>query len=301
MSYLERERRRAVESRERLFRDPGAGMFAGKAREFVLEDSSLNLWDGVRADALDYFGRHRISWHGAKDQATGHLLSSQVACVNHLYALRQRQDAATALLRAIDPDVGRAEPVDDGFVAFEFIGSHPRLKERSFNRGNHCTSVDAAMIGSTAHGRRLFLIEWKYTEAYAPEDKHIPERARVYDHLIVDPESPFAEEVDPKALYFEPFYQMMRQTLLGWLIARHGDLGCSSFRHVHIVPEGNREFHERVTSPLLNGASVTEAWRAVLREPGHYIPTTPEALLAPVAACPDTASHLGYLRERYWA
>ena len=94
---------------------------------------------------------------------------------------------------------------------------------------------------------------------------------------------------------------MMRQTLLGCLIARHGDHGCASFRHVHVVPEGNREFHERVTSPHLSGHSVTEAWQSVLKEPDHYLPVTPERLLAPVAACPDTASHLGYLRERYWS
>jgi hypothetical protein len=157
------------------------------------------------------------------------------------------------------------------------------------------------MIGSTAHGRRLYLIEWKYTESYDAKDQRSPARAAVYDHLIADPESPFIEGIDARAFYFEPFYQMTRQTLMGWLIARHEDFGCTSFRHVHVVPKANSEFHERITSPLLSGASVTEAWLAALKSPEHYIPTTPEQLLAPVAACPDTASHLGYLRERYWA
>lgn len=303
MSFLERERTRIVEARDRLFRDSGSGVFAGTPRGFVLEDADGNLWDGVRRDALGYFASQGIAWwKGEGEGPTGHLLSSQVACVNHLFALRQRRDAATALLRGLDGEVEGAEVIEDGLVAFEFIGPKPRLGERSFSRGSHSTSVDAAMIGRLRDGsRRLFLIEWKYTEAYRSEDKHIPARAEVYDRWILDQESPFTAGLDPRALYYEPFYQMMRQTLLGWLIVRHGDLGCSSFRHVHVVPEGNREFHDRVTSPGLSGRTVTEAWGRVLKEPQHYLPVTPEELLAPVATCPDTASHLGYLRDRYWA
>lgn len=96
---------------------------------------------------------------------------------------------------------------------------------------------------------------------------------------------------------------MMRQTLLGWLIVRHRDLGAESFQHVHVVPGRNAEFHRRVTSPALRarGPDVTRAWQAVLKVPEHYRPVTPEALLAPVAECPDTAAHLGDLRARYWA
>lgn len=301
-TFLEHERARAVAGRDRLFRDPGGGEFLGAARPFVLSDPTLNLWDGVRADALAYFARHRIGWWGGQDGGpTGHLLSSQVACVNHLFPLRQRPDAALAVLQGLDAEVVEALPVEDGLVAFELIGPEPRLGERSFTRGAQCTSVDAAMIGRLADGsRRLFLIEWKLVEAYAPEDKYIPARAQVYDRWITDPDSPF-RPVEPAALYWEPFYQMMRQTLLGWLMVRAGDLGCASARHVHVVPAANRAFHDRITSPGLSGATVTEAWRAVLKEPSTYLPTTPEALLAPVAGCPDTASHLGYLAGRYWA
>jgi Restriction Endonuclease associating with ARP/Domain of unknown function (DUF3470) len=136
-----------------------------------------------------------------------------------MYLLRQRPDLAKAVLRAIDPEVVEAEIVDDGYVEFEFIGARQYLTERASSRGANCTSVDAFMIGRTAHdARRAFLMEWKYTEAYRREDKYIPERARVYDDLVTAEDSPF-KQVEPRALYFEPFYQMMRQTLLGWQIS----------------------------------------------------------------------------------
>jgi hypothetical protein len=112
-TFLERERRRLVGLRDELFRDPGLGIFAGRPREFVLEEPAVNLWAGIREDALDYFGRNRISWWKGDDEGpTGHLLSSQVACVNHLYALRQRRDLATALLAGINHEVVQAEMPD---------------------------------------------------------------------------------------------------------------------------------------------------------------------------------------------
>lgn len=301
MKFVDRERKRAVEQREAFFRDPGQGMFASKPRDFVLSEPALNLWAGIREDALGYFEANRISWwKGAQDRPTGHLLSSQIACVNHLYPLRQRPDAATALLQGIDAEIVEAVRVDGGFVEFEFIGSAQVLRERAFTRGANCTSVDAAMIGRTSGGGlRLFLIEWKYVESYAPEDKYIPQRREVYDPHIVAAGSPF-RVARPSALYFEPFYQLMRQTLLGHLLIERGEAGCDSWRHVHVAPAENIEFHRRVTSPALSGETVYEAWRNVLVRPELFLTATPEMLLRPIADCPDTRSHLAYLRDRYW-
>ena len=131
------------------------------------------------------------------------------------------------------------------------FGARQYLAERAFLRGANCTSVDAFMIGRTADGgRRAFLIEWKYAETYPREDKYIPERARVYDHLIAAEDSQF-KQIPQRAFYYEPFYQLMRQTLLGWQISKHRDHGCTSYRHVHVVPKQNTEFHSNVISPLL--------------------------------------------------
>ena len=92
---------------------------------------------------------------------SGHLLSSQIACVNHLYYIRQRKDLATAILKAIDNNVIEAVKVDTGYVEFEFIGKKNYLGEKSFTRGSNCTSIDAVMLGRDKQGKyRLFPIEW---------------------------------------------------------------------------------------------------------------------------------------------
>ena len=303
MTFLERERKRLVAGRDDLFKDPGAGLFSGKPREFVLSDPAANLWEGIRVDAIDYFARNKIGWWrgGIENEPTGHLLSSQVACVNHLYGLRQRHDLASAVLAAIDPEIVGAEHVDDGYVAFEFIGSRQYLQERAFTRGANCTSVDAFMIGRTANGgRRAFLIEWKYTEAYRREDKYIPERAKVYDHLITAKDSPF-KQIDPRDFYYEPFYQLMRQTLLGWQLSTNSDHGCTTYRHIHVVPEANTEFSSGLTAPMIVGESVSAAWKGVLKEPELYVGLSPEAFMMPLTDIVDTKALMFYLQRRYWA
>jgi hypothetical protein len=95
---------------------------------------------------------------GNGNEPTGHTLSSQIACVNHLYLLRQRPVLAKAVLRALDPEVVEAEVVDNGYVEFEFIGAQQYLTEKVFSQGLNCTSVDAFMIGRTAGVRRAFLV-----------------------------------------------------------------------------------------------------------------------------------------------
>lgn len=304
MSFLETERRRLIQERDGLFKDPGSGLFYGKPREFVLSEPAANLWEGIRADAIAYFARNSIPWwKGDGDGPTGHMLSSQVACVNHLYFLRQRADLAKSVLCALDPEVLEPQIVDDGYVEFEFIGERRRLEERAFTRGANCTSVDAFMIGRTADGgRRAFLIEWKYTEAYPVEDKYIPERSRVYDHLITAEDSPF-ETVEPRVLYFEPFYQLMRQTLLGWQLAKYHDYDCTSYRHVHVVPDENTAFHLSVTAPSLRdkGKTVSEAWQSVLKRPDFYIGLSPAKLMRPVLGGRDAKSLTDYLQRRYSA
>lgn len=300
MGYRDREKTRIIKLRDALFSDPGGGVFARAPREFVLKDRSLNLYEGARAGALDYFQRNAISWwkdDGQLQLPTGHLLSSQVACVNHLFPLRDNAPAAIALLQALDPEIEAAEIVDDGFVEFEFIGERQYLKERSFTRGAHCTSVDAAMIGRRKDGARcLFLIEWKYTEEYRSKDCYIDQRAKVYDDLIEAEDGPF-RKVAPSAFYYEPFYQLMRQTLLGHELIRHRDHGCESWLHVHVCPKENTDFHERLTAPDLKGASVAEAWRNVLKDPALFVSITPEALLAPLGSADPW---LQYLSARYW-
>lgn len=132
------------------------------------------------------------------------------------------------------------------------------------------------MVGRKQSGSNiLVLIEWKYTEDYREESKYIPERYNIYNNLLKEEQCPIIVD-DFSSLYYEPFCQLMRQTLLGWKTVQHGEYRCDEWIHLHVIPEGNAELRERVTSPSLRsrGASMSEAWKSLLREPLRYIPIT---------------------------
>jgi hypothetical protein len=97
---------------------------------------------------------------------------------------------------------------------------------------------------------------------------------------------------------------MMRQTLLGWQMTEHEDdhYNCTSYRHVHISPEQNRELRGNVTSPPLNGTEICDVWRnQVLKEPALYIETSPRHFIKAVLDGRDTKALTDYLERRYWS
>ncbi|MBA7577368.1 hypothetical protein ES708_19219 [subsurface metagenome] len=91
-------------------------------------------------------------------------------------------------------------------------------------------------------------------------------------------------------MYYEPFYQLMRQTLLGWEMVKRKEYGAEDFIHLHIIPEENKDLKEKITSPGLSGADIEEAWKNTLRKPGKYILLDPKEFLKPVFVSPDTKS-----------
>ena len=111
--------------------------FSAKKETSFFRTHPSNLWAGIRDDAIRYFEENRISWWmgDSKNEPTGHLLSSQVACINHLYFLRQRKDSATAILQNISGEIREAVKLDKGYVEFEAIGSRNYLGERSHIHG----------------------------------------------------------------------------------------------------------------------------------------------------------------------
>jgi hypothetical protein len=304
MNYKELQRQKAVRMRDALFCDRGGGIYKGVQREFVLLNPELNLWPGFREDVLAYYSDNRIVWWDSGNKPSGHLLSSQIACLNHLYFLRQRLDLSTLVLRQIDSTIQKAIFIDSGFVEFEKVGAEKLGGEESSTRGANCTSIDALMLGETIYGKRiLFLIEWKYTEAYSRDSKADgdsgEQRWANYIDLLEHERCPIKPR-NFKDLYYEPFYQMMRQTLLGWQMTVRKEYGAEDWVHVHVIPNENRELRETITSPKLLGNSITEAWRSVLKQPEKYVTIDPKQFLSPVAKCPDTKAIMSYLGKRYW-
>ena len=75
---------------------------------------------------------------------------------------------------------------------------------------------------------------------------------------------------------------------------------ASDWLHIHVVPEGNLRLRRRGGAPPeLVGATMSEIWRSVLREPERYRVMTPTELLAGVDAGGRWASWRKWLGERY--
>ena len=228
-----------------------------------------NLFPTLRGEngALRYFAERNIKWWQARvsgdasdgNRPTRNMASSQIACVNFLLPLIDIPGALTAVLQAIDDDVtgvvdieheGTSSPVELEWIGLDHALEGPRVK----SRGANSTSVDAFMVAETPAGRRAYLMEWKYVEEYRTEDKgrgrQGETRRKRYAHLYKNSPS-FNGKVPFDAWLFEPFYQILRLRLLADRMVRNHELGVTEAKVVVVVPEGNRAYRERVTSPPL--------------------------------------------------
>ena len=285
-----------------------------------------NLYPSLRgeAGARRFFEERGIKWHRTErsgdavgeDGPTRNMASSQVACVNFLLPLAGIPGALTAVIGAIDDDVkgivdirheGRTSPVE-----FEWIGLGGSL-EGGTTRGANNTSVDAFVIADTDAGRRAYLMEWKYVEDYKfDEDKGEGPAGETRRGRYSDPysaeSSAFSGEVPMGELLYDPFYQLMRLRLLADRMVANRELDVTDAKVVVVVPEGNSEYRERITSPPLaerfpQHKTVSDVMRATLKDPdATFASVCPSVLLDVVERKCDsdaTRDWVAYQRERY--
>lgn len=329
--FQEAERERAqqlVASRSDLFdRSATGARFFGRPRPFVLQQPATNLYAPIRASAVKYFSTNKISWWGGRGP-TGHLLSSQVACLNHLFAVRDDPEAVTAILQVIDPGLLEALPVQGdaiapGYLQFEAVSDRQYLGEENLDRGGLCTSLDVLAYARHRDGsRRLVGFAWKYTEHYSEAERFaegpIRERAAKkgdvrqarYNPLIV--QSPQLADSAATAMakagaaevvtYKEPYAQLMRQTLLLEQMVLHRGQekrSAEGFLHVHVIPKGNLELLAK-RDPA-TGLTMPEQWRHQLSDGSRYCVVDPQDLVAPLKALLGYGPLLRYLQVRYGA
>ena len=299
--------------------DKGNGSFMGKARPFVLKDGMNNLYEPIRNDVLKYFKDNGISWWGT-DKPSGHTLSSQIACINHLFAIMYDHDAVLAMLNGVRDEFEKVLPVscdaNPQYIDFEVISKNDYLNEKTSTRGSNCTSVDAFIYAQHKGDGKLWLIpiEWKYTEHYAnfdksKEDRHNEEkgsngkgqeRVRRYSALTdASLQLKSLESYYGSIYYQEPFYQLMRQTLWAENIIKHKHietLKADDYMHIHVIPSGNKDLLSKKYS--VSGMGMEETWRSLLTDQSKYIIVDPQKLLDPIK---DKYPQLiSYLRKRYW-
>ena len=269
---------------------------------YIIEEGKefMNLYRDIREEAIDYFRQNGIDWWKSNDALntpTGNMLSSQISCVNHLFPL-MKPDESTSLLSMLNSIQERynfikilANPLDNnksnGNLCFEFIWKNRTLLgERYEIRGAKCTSIDVVVYAETdEHKRILIPIEWKYTETYrhcrAPQSSIDRYTSRLDDSSNI---------IEWKKEYeYDPFYELVRQTMLVEGIIKNKDaaLPVDDYLHINVIPEGNVELRSEIS-----------LYPKGLKDKNKFIIVDPRKLMEPIK---DTHTDLyNYLETRYW-
>lgn len=289
-------------------------LFMTKNRDFVLLDNIKNIFLPISSDVVEYFKNNSISWWGG-NKPTGHVLSSQIACINHLFQIRNDKVAVLCILKNISKDFVEVLPIStdkylQAFIQFESVSDKDYLNEGQPTRGNNCTSVDALIFAKHKNGSNwLIPIEWKYTEHYDNQNKAIEGvktdpinckgevRKRRYTNLIDN--SSQLDNSDHTCYYYEPFYQLMRQTLWAEQMVKNKmleTLKADNYLHVHVIPTENKDLLEKKYK--CSGLNMEQTWRKHLKDQTKYQIISPKNLVKGL----DEEKYkdlIDYLKNRY--
>lgn len=319
--YSERDRHEKLISSSSIFKgDNGSGKFKGKVYSFVLRNGKNNLYEPIKDEACQYFKENSISWWGGHCP-TGHVLSSQIACINHLMPIRKDHNSVLDLINNAQSTIKFKEvlPVlcdkEPYFIAFEVVSNNQDLKEGKPTRGSNCTSIDALIFAKDFENKNWIIpIEWKYTESYNNQDKSNEDckgkekgsndkgkvRMSRYNDLIK--KSAQLKQLDKYAgsvYYQEPFYQLMRQTL--WaeqMVANkaYENIKADNFLHLHIVPNKNIDLLNKIYKK--SGKQMEETWRDMIKDQSKYVLIDPKIFMTPIKeSYPELWQ---YLEQRYF-
>ena len=331
MEFGQRERKRLVWLKPDLFSYWACrpGNYRGRRYDFCLGKGceSENLHDHVREGALRHFAKRKIRWHdGIGGGPSNHLCCSQVFCVNLWFPFGHAPEALGAVLRKLGYDAAEMLPFEadempsgeeSPYVAFEWIGRRNHLKEHFRGKvaenarrrqGQNFTSLDFAFRFRRSDGLiQIVAGEWKYTERYSNgrcirfSRSGIDRLEEIYASALDAPHCQIALNGQRReALFFDPFYQLMRQQLLCSAMERYGEMGADVVSLLHIAPAANRELMRRVTSPELRqlGGNIHETWEALFK-PGRFLGVNVEELIPLVCRNGPDPGWAEYMTLRY--
>jgi hypothetical protein len=254
--------------------DTGGGMFMGRKREFVLTNSDLNIFPSILESVKNYFKENDVAWWRG-ESPTGHTLSSQIACINHLFPIRHDKAEVLKIARSIDPRFVDVLVIDTdkylpAYIQFETVSDTDHLNEKASTRGSNCTSVDALIYALRENGQRVILpIEWKYTEEYENQSKAEGQQGNTrkgrYTSLIND--SHQLQSKNQSVYYYEPFYQLMRQTLWAEQMIRNKGsetVKADDYIHLHVIPPENHDLLHKTY--MCSKMDMEQTWRAQLTD-----------------------------------
>lgn len=306
MGYKETQYKRVedlLKNTNVFYGDKGNGQFKKKNYPFILENNLNNLYEPIREDVLEYFQQNNVAWWGGK--LTNHPLSSQVACLNHLFPIRNDKEAVLSIVKQVCPDIVNVLPIVTdkylpAYIQFESVSDVDHLNEKNTTRGANCTSLDALILGKHKDGRNiLFPIEWKYVEAYGNEDKGTNDTRRSrYDNLINHSKQLIPTNSN-EVYYYEPFYQLMRQTLWAEQMVINKDkesIKADEYTHIHIIPTNNKDLLQK--KYLISDKGMEDTWRDCIKDQNKYQIIEPKQLISKINSI-KYKELINYLDYRY--
>jgi len=329
MSFRKSEKKRYQKLKPLLFSHEAqpSGTYKNKSYPFCLADgySHENLHESIRQEAIDYFQKRNIPWHAGFDSdrgkntlPSGHLCCSQSMCVNALWHMTNDKKLLKNVFRPFFPELKKAIPfttdlsLNNGkypYLSFEYVGEKIHFEEKAWpQRGANCTSLDFAFLFERYDGKKqLVLGEWKYTEEYKgkklpPKHEINKTRWKTYkeDFSIWRADNP---DVPTYEHYFvEPFYQLMRQTVLSNKMQLEREMNADLVVHLHISPKANKDFSDFFTSSVFSkhGNTVLEAWKGIAHQE-KFISIHSESLLTVIEQVVDGGKKewADWLTKRY--
>jgi hypothetical protein len=252
--------------------------------DFLL-NSRNNLHNFMVQDVIDYFVKNEIAfWKTGiasvdeHNMPTGHTLSSQVSCLNHLFPLRKDKKSVERIF-----GISNAEKIDDGYIAFEYTNKNILyLRESCETRGTKCTSIDAFVkINNIGIG-----IEWKYTET----DYDVAKAQRYWKQQYIDRYKPLLKNSNiienDTLISCQMYYELMRQTLLLEQMKVRNEI--FDFKNIVVCPKNNKELFE-----------CCQYWKENLKDKDKFEVIDPKDLLNNL----DNMNYKDlkyYLETRYW-
>ena len=225
--------------------------------------------------------------------------SNAAACVNVLGNIAKDQEGVINFLNTFGLGVQEIIPFptgasldgykynDSGNVVFEWIGPNQSPLHERGGRGQNRTSIDAFILAKVDNKVTQIFIEWKFTEKYNSDGNLNKfagiagnERLRRYSMCLAElrklKDFPFNMTYEKGlGLYdlgYEPFYQLLRMTLLAKLtknLTFDNGLKIENYKILHLSHSTNQALnlvtkHHLSFSPGLQdcaGESLHEVWK----------------------------------------
>jgi hypothetical protein len=239
-----------------------------------------------------------------------HVRSSAASCINVLGNLGKTENTNDLIIflnhyglnvEEIIPfpsgeDVGGKRYDDKGNVVFEWVGPlKSPINELGGNRGINRTSIDAYILAKIERKITQLLIEWKFTETYPSKTfTHRfgglkgNERLRRYSNVLAKlrkkKDFPFymhdEDTFGLSDLGYEPFYQLLRMTLLAKSttpMQLTSNISIQDYRVIHLSHSQNVELNYLSEKHLffspglrhLAGKTLHESWKSILTDSEH--------------------------------